>query len=467
MKNEDLLKESIQLILNYESRSVIVEFKKYKTLEDIKEKVYDLFYPIKNKINIYSNNKNLEPLLDQPIGYIFSGKSLVNLKIVNEEINESPYKLVKRYKISNIIEDVTNVYNRLNFHKSPNKMNITSLNNENNILNDKIKNFRNLSKKHTLLLSKNKLQLLKSELNKEDNIIIENRNKNMLKSKSMDNFDELKYPGKKANNKIIGKLPPITLKSTKINNKRLKIDIIPKKINLRVNSTKNSESKNMKNILYNKCNNCFINKISTYCRTCDSFLCQNCSSNKKSLHQDHKNTLIILDINKNSENITKYKDIILSNFSLSNDYFDKLDINTKKNKTKNKKEKFDYDNIITKLGENMNKLVNKANEMKNSMKKFEFNKNVNDDEEKVKEICDNEKKVLKKFDVYEYQSQFQPFFVLNQFERNMAKYFNNYEASNDQRIYIKSQIELMFDNVENEVDNALDNIDKIIWDMKI
>ena len=110
----------------------------------------------------------------------------------------------------------------------------------------------------------------------------------------------------------------------------------------------------------------------------------------------------------------------------------------------------------------MNKLVNKANEMKNSMKKFEFNKNVNDDEEKVKEICANEKKVLKKFDVYEYQSQFQPFFVLNKFERNMAKYFNNYEASNDQRIFIKSQIELLFDNVENEVDGALDEIDKIL-----
>ena len=49
----------------------------------------------------------------------------------------------------------------------------------------------------------------------------------------------------------------------------------------------------------------------------------------------------------------------------------------------------------------------------------------------------------------------------------MAKYFNNYEASNDQRIYIKSQIELMFDNVENEVDNALDDIEKIIGNMKI
>ena len=104
MKNEDLLKESIQLILNYEARSVIVEFKKYKTLEDVKEKIYDIFYPIKNKINIYSNNKNLEPLLDQPIGYIFAGKSIVNLKIVDMDKIESPYKLVKRFKVSNIIE---------------------------------------------------------------------------------------------------------------------------------------------------------------------------------------------------------------------------------------------------------------------------------------------------------------------------------------------------------------------------
>ena len=105
--------------------------------------------------------------------------------------------------------------------------------------------------------------------------------------------------------------------------------------------------------------------------------------------------------------------------------------------------------------------------MKNSMKKFEFKKEVNDDEEKIKDICNNEKKVLKKFDVYEYKSQIQPFFVLNKFERNMAKYFNNYEASNEQRIYIKSQIELMFDNVENEVDGVLDDIEKIIGNIKI
>ena len=465
MKNEDLLKESIQLILNYEARSVIVEFKKYKTLEDVKEKIYDIFYPIKNKINIYSNNKNLEPLLDQPIGYIFAGKSIVNLKIVDMDKIESPYKLVKRFKVSNIIEDVTNVYNRLNFQKSPNKINISSPNTNNKINDQKSKNLHKLVRKPTLLLSKNNLISLKSELNKQDNIDIDNKNQKLIKSNSVDNLEVLNFTGKRNNLKT--KLPPITLKNSNNKNKHFKIDVVPNKINLRLNSTKNNRSQSMKNILYNKCNNCFINKISSYCRTCDAFLCPNCSTNKKSLHQEHKESLINLDLNKNSENISEYKDILILNFTKGINYFDNIEINSKKNKSKNKKEKLDYDSLITKLGENLNNLVTKANEMKNSMKEFHFDKNVNDDEEKVKEICDNEKKVLKNFNVNEYQSQFQPFFVLNKFERNMAKYFNNYEASNDQRIYIKSQIELMFDNVENEVDNALDDIEKIIGNMKI
>lgn len=465
MKNEDLLKESIQLILNYEARSVIVEFKKYKTLEDVKEKIYDIFYPIKNKINIYSNNKNLEPLLDQPIGYIFAGKSIVNLKIVDMDKIESPYKLVKRFKVSNIIEDVTNVYNRLNFQKSPNKINISSPNTNNKINDQKSKNLHKLVRKPTLLLSKNNLISLKSELNKQDNIDIDNKNQKLIKCNSVDNLEVLNFTGKRNNLKT--KLPPITLKNSNNKNKHFKIDVVPNKINLRLNSTKNNRSQSMKNILYNKCNNCFINKISSYCRTCDAFLCPNCSTNKKSLHQEHKESLINLDLNKNPENISEYKDILILNFTKGINYFDNIEINSKKNKSKNKKEKLDYDSIITKLGENLNNLVTKANEMKNSMKEFHFDKNVNDDEEKVKEICDNEKKVLKNFNVNEYQSQFQPFFVLNKFERNMAKYFNNYEASNDQRIYIKSQIELMFDNVENEVDNALDDIEKIIGNMKI
>ena len=468
MKNEDLLKESIQIILNYDNRSIVVELKKYKTLEDIKEKVYELFYPVKNKISLYLNNKNLEPLIDQPIGYIFSGKSLVNLKVLNEGVIDSPYKLVKRFQDTNIINDVTNVYSRLNFQKSANKTNMASLLNDRYDIdvdsNSKLgNNIRKNIKEKSLILSKNKLILLKSELNKNNN---DNHNyKKLLASNSADNLDIFNQYNK--NNIIKGKLPPITQKNI---NKKLNIDIVSKKSNNRINSTKNKKNKNMNNILYNKCNNCFINKISTYCRKCDLFLCHNCSTNKKSTHQEHKSNFIDLDIYNNPSNITKYKDILITDFNKWQNFFknlDKKNLDTIYENQKKELNKFSYENIINKLDEDVQNLVKKANNMKSSMKQFEFNEHVNDDEQRVKEICDNEKKVLKKFDVYEYKSQFQPFFVLNKFERNMAKYFNNYEASNDQRIYIKSQIELMFDNVENEVDNVLEDIEKIIGDRSI
>ena len=470
MKNEDLLKESIQIILNYDNRSIVVELKKYKTLEDIKEKVYELFYPVKNKISLYLNNKNLEPLIDQPIGYIFSGKSLVNLKVLNEGVIDSPYKLVKRFQDTNIINDVTNVYSRLNFQKSANKTNMASLLNDKYDIdidnNSKLSNnIRKNIKEKSLILSKNKLILLKSELNKNNNDNHNYKNKKLLASNSADNLDIFNQYNK--NNIIKGKLPPITQKNI---NKKLNIDIVSKKSNNRINSTKNKKNKNMNNILYNKCNNCFINKISTYCRKCDLFLCHNCSTNKKSTHQEHKSNFIDLDIYNNPSNITKYKDILITDFNKWQNFFKNLDKKNLDTIYENKKKelnKFSYENIINKLDEDVQNLVKKANNMKSSMKQFEFNEHVNDDEQRVKEICDNEKKVLKKFDVYEYKSQFQPFFVLNKFERNMAKYFNNYEASNDQRIYIKSQIELMFDNVENEVDNVLEDIEKIIGDRSI
>ena len=470
MKNEDLLKESIQIILNYDNRSIVVELKKYKTLEDIKEKVYELFYPVKNKISLYLNNKNLEPLIDQPIGYIFSGKSLVNLKVLNEGVIDSPYKLVKRFQDTNIINDVTNVYSRLNFQKSANKTNMASLLNDRYDIdvdsNSKLgNNIRKNIKEKSLILSKNKLILLKSELNKNNNDNNNYKNKKLLASNSADNLDIFNQYNK--NNIIKGKLPPITQKNI---NKKLNIDIVSKKSNNRINSTKNKKNKNMNNILYNKCNNCFINKISTYCRKCDLFLCHNCSTNKKSTHQEHKSNFIDLDIYNNPSNITKYKDILITDFNKWQNFFknlDKKNLDTIYENQKKELNKFSYENIINKLDEDVQNLVKKANNMKSSMKQFEFNEHVNDDEQRVKEICDNEKKVLKKFDVYEYKSQFQPFFVLNKFERNMAKYFNNYEASNDQRIYIKSQIELMFDNVENEVDNVLEDIEKIIGDRSI
>ena len=103
--------------------------------------------------------------------------------------------------------------------------------------------------------------------------------------------------------------------------------------------------------------------------------------------------------------------------------------------------------------------------MKDKIKNVDYSQSKDtNDEAKTEALINNEKNVLKKLDVFEYVSPFQPFFILNTYERNMHKYFNNYGISNDERIYMKTQIELMFENVENEVDNTLAEIDKIIGD---
>ena len=461
MKNEDLLKDSIHLILNYHGRSIVVELKKYKTLVDVKQKVFDLFFPVKHNINVYLNNKNLEPLIKQPIGYIFSGQTLVNLKVVDEGVINTPFKLINRFQDSFYkTNDLITNYSRRNFnyYNKTNKSNSSIKNNKNN----------------SVMLNKNKLLLLKTELKNNNNKNNITNNKRLFNSSSVENINTKKYQTR------INKLPPIQSKNIK-----------------------NNKNKSNINIIYNKCNDCYINKISIYCRLCDKFLCNNCALNKRSYHTVHKNDFIKLIQDSNTANIKQYKNIINKQLKESLITFNKIghnnikenteeEGNNDKNKEKGKKklndndngndenddekndekkkdndnnDKFNYNEIMTKISGNIYKLVDQAKEMKDKIKNVDFSqvKDTNDDA-RTEAIINNEKNVLKKLDVFEYVSPFQPFFILNTYERNMHKYFNNYGISNDERIYMKTQIELMFENVENEVDNTLAEIDKIIGD---
>lgn len=444
MKNEDLLKESIHLILNYHGRSLIVEFKKYKTLVHVKQKVFDLFYPVKNNINIYLNNKNLEPLVNQPIGYIFSGKSLVNLKVVDEGVINTPYKLVNRYQDSfYTTNDLMSMSKRnFNFNNRASKTNTSSISNKVSKSNSKNKNKTNKSN----MLNKNNLFLLKKELTKNNNITnIKNlNNKQLFKSGSVDNINIKKYQTGKT------KLPPI------------------------IQNNKNNNN----NIIYNKCNDCYINKISIYCRLCDKFLCNNCALNKKSYHVNHKDDFITLIQNSNKANIKLYKNIIDKKLNNSLSSFDNIGINKNKgdneqeeneneNNYNSNKEEIDYNKMITNISGNVYKLVDQANEMKSNIKDIDFDHIDDSNDEQINAICENEKLVLKKLNVYEYVSPFQPFLILNTYERNMAKYFNNYGVNCDERLYIKSKIELMFENVEKEVDNTLEEIENIIGNKEL
>ena len=250
---------------------------------------------------------------------------------------------------------------------------------------------------------------------------------------------------------------------------------------------KKNNNKNI-NIIYNKCNDCYINKISIYCRLCDKFLCNNCSLNKKSHHISHKKDFITLIQDSNRANIKQYKNIINKKLKESLSSFNKIDKNNNiekneeekrdKNKGNDKNdyndneknhenyntEQFNYNEIITKITENVYNLVEQAIEMKNNIKNIDYSQANDSDDGKIPAIVDNEKKVLKKLNVFDYVSPFQPFFILNTYERNMHKYFNNYGMNNDERIYMKTQIELMFENAENEIDNTFAEIEKIFGD---
>ena len=471
MKNEDLLKEDIHLILNYHGRSIIVSMKKYKTLVHVKEKVYNLFFPVKHNINIYSNNKNLEPLINQPIGYLFSGASLVNLKVADAGVINTPFRLVNRFHDSfYTTNDLLNKITRKNFKE--NKSNST---NKENKLSKTNSNRSNKNKKNTML-NKNKLLLLKAEFN-NNNINNDNHknnittNKKLFNSSSVDNINTKKY---------------------NLNKKQLKLPLIQQK-NIKNNNNKN----NNMNIIYNKCNDCYINRITIYCRLCDKFLCNNCALNKKSFHIEHKDDFLTLIQNSNKANIKQYKNVINKQLKIAMTSFENIGNrdNEKKNKNENEKEEdkeenekndvkeeenkdkeqnkennlnnFSYNEIISNISKNIYKLVDKAQEMKKSLKDIDFSQINDSNEGKINAICENEKKVLRKLDCYEYLSPIQPFFILNTYERNMVKYFNNYGVNNDERIYIKTKIELMFEKVENEVDIALAEINKIIGDKEI
>ena len=101
------------------------------------------------------------------------------------------------------------------------------------------------------------------------------------------------------------------------------------------------------------------------------------------------------------------------------------------------------------------------------MKEIDFEQIQDSNDEKIQNICENEKVFLKKMNLNDYVNPFYPFYKLNEYERNMAKYFNNYGVNSDERISIKTKIELLFQTVENEVDSVLTEIDNIIGDKEL
>ena len=423
MKNENLFEENIQISLNYLGKKLVVEVKKFKTLHYVKKKVYEYFYPITKDIIFIHNNRNLEVLMDEPLGYIFSGKKVVKLNIIPEDSgNYTPFKIIKRYKDS--FYSPINYNNNLNNKKINQKVNLNSSISTNKSL--KSKNYSLLS------TSKNTYRLMNNVYNKDNTSNCSNKKLNNCAS--MDNIQSNKAKMKK-NGKI--KLPPINMKNIEAINNNIKID-------------------------KSKCYECQANKFTIYCRICDIFICEKCILNENSVHNLHKKLLLKIDKKTNKGKIKVYSNKIINQFKNN---LNIVETNENFNNVENNKNNF-LEEEINKLNEFQNRMTNVSNGLIESLNKIDYEKIENEKMEEVHCLCDDYRMKYKKLNVNEYVSPFQPFFILNNSERNLANVFKKMNEEDDETINLKNKAQFIFQNVEYELDCVITKLDSFAKNLK-
>ena len=75
------ISDMVTITLNYNNKDLSFTIKRFNKLSKVKEKAFQLFYPIKSDIILKYNNKDLSDLLEQSIGLIFENKTKLKIKI--------------------------------------------------------------------------------------------------------------------------------------------------------------------------------------------------------------------------------------------------------------------------------------------------------------------------------------------------------------------------------------------------
>ena len=79
--NNKKIPDTITITLTYNNKDLTFTMKRFNKLSKVKEKAFQLFYPIKSDITLKYNNKDLSEFLEQSIGLIFENKTRLKIKI--------------------------------------------------------------------------------------------------------------------------------------------------------------------------------------------------------------------------------------------------------------------------------------------------------------------------------------------------------------------------------------------------
>ena len=79
--NNKKIPDTVTITLTYNNKDLTFTLKRFNKLSKVKEKAFQLFYPIKSDIKLKYNNKDLSEFLEQSIGLIFENKTRLKIKI--------------------------------------------------------------------------------------------------------------------------------------------------------------------------------------------------------------------------------------------------------------------------------------------------------------------------------------------------------------------------------------------------
>ena len=394
--------DSIDVLLNYNNKNLSLIVKRFKKLGVIKEKAYQLFYPIKYDIKIKYNNKDLSSFLDQSIGLIFENRTKVKLDIVpiiGTKRQIKNYKLMTKKNLSNISALCI-------FPSKPAQVPILSSD-----INDRYKSINTEKVNNT---------------NKINNSCNENnKNTNNDNNKSIS-------PGATSRNK----LPPIKYRNKSKNEMSYK----DKDININITERKKNENKSCNDISsYTICRECLTNETKYYCRKCNTFTCVKCNNKK---HKKH--ILLDIDITNEKINLEKYKETLNNKLYDSKHNLDNLD-----NVLEGEMKEEDW---RKKYNEAVDNLARVAEDAKDEIIKNKSNKEENNNMSNNIHIYQNKLKIelenLNNINITTNKDPFELFNEINRKERILNQIVK--EGSNKTNI-----IEEMFVDIENEIDFVL------------
>ena len=411
MNNDFMKEQKINIILKYGERIYYFETFKYKTLNILIEKAYKFFYPLNGEIELFWNNKNLTEFLDKPIGLVFNNQKKVKI-------------IIKKSQFEIFNYDSNNNNNKKSKNKIKNRMKMNFLYEKNNSTTN-LNVPKKFIKNYDILNNKINNNNNEMNINKSLNNIFNNNNNNNSFVNMKSNFN-----GKK-------KLPPIKNNNNNNNN------------NFNNNSNENNENNN--NIL---CYECFKNQIFFYCRNDNIFLCNFCY-NEKSKHFNHKVFYITNDIKKN---INNYKEEMIRDLKETEFLYNNLYL--LKNKEINIK---NWEKTFENILENIKNVSEKLNKKISLNDDFILNNNNNSNINTIENVDEEYERIRNDLDNIncddKNKNPIEIFNRINKSEKEIENLFYNSKKYNKKK-EIKEKIEKIYYDINNEIDNVIDYLNK-------